>query len=131
MGTYLNWCSLDFTTLGRTNAAGASCNSEAREEVGRGDFTNIPDSVLFWAAYVLSRPLGATLGDTLTKPHTDGGLALGRIHFFARDGGCDGDPHRSNVTTPARSNRLTFPGGDREMKVADNPVQLISIIRIS
>jgi uncharacterized membrane-anchored protein len=42
-------------------------------------FTNIPDSVLFWAAYVLTRPLGATLGDTLTKPHTDGGLALGRI----------------------------------------------------
>jgi hypothetical protein len=59
--------------------AGASCNSEAREEVGRGDFTSIPDSVLFWAADVLTRSQGATLGDTLTKPHTDGGLALGRI----------------------------------------------------
>jgi uncharacterized membrane-anchored protein len=42
-------------------------------------FTNLPESVLFWAAYVLTRPLGATLGDTLTKPHSDGGLALGRI----------------------------------------------------
>ena len=42
-------------------------------------FTSLPDSVLFWAAYVLTRPLGATLGDTLTKPHTEGGLALGRI----------------------------------------------------
>jgi uncharacterized membrane-anchored protein len=35
--------------------------------------------VAFWAAYVLTRPLGATLGDTLTKPHQEGGLALGRI----------------------------------------------------
>lgn len=40
---------------------------------------SIPRGVLFWAAYVLTRPLGATLGDTLTKPHTEGGLALGRI----------------------------------------------------
>jgi uncharacterized membrane-anchored protein len=42
-------------------------------------FTSIPDSVLFWTAYILTRPLGATLGDTLTKPHDDGGLNLGRI----------------------------------------------------
>jgi uncharacterized membrane-anchored protein len=42
-------------------------------------FTKIPRSVLFWAAYSLTRPLGATLGDTLTKPHEEGGLALGRI----------------------------------------------------
>ena len=39
----------------------------------------IPPSVLFWAAYVLTRPLGATLGDTLTKPLAEGGLNLGRI----------------------------------------------------
>jgi uncharacterized membrane-anchored protein len=42
-------------------------------------WTDIPDSVLFWSAYVLTRPLGATLGDTLTKPIADGGLNLGRI----------------------------------------------------
>jgi uncharacterized membrane-anchored protein len=42
-------------------------------------FTRAPKSVLFWAAYVLTRPLGATLGDTLTKPHEQGGLAFGRI----------------------------------------------------
>ncbi len=42
-------------------------------------FTAIPESVLFWAAYVLTRPLGATLGDTLTKPGADGGLNLSRI----------------------------------------------------
>jgi uncharacterized membrane-anchored protein len=42
-------------------------------------FTRIPGAVLFWAAYVLTRPLGATLGDTLTKPHDAGGLNLDRI----------------------------------------------------
>lgn len=41
--------------------------------------TSAPASVLFWAAYVLTRPLGATLGDTLTKSHAEGGLELGRI----------------------------------------------------
>jgi uncharacterized membrane-anchored protein len=38
-----------------------------------------PQAVLFWAAYVLTRPLGATLGDTLTKPLKEGGLNLDRI----------------------------------------------------
>jgi uncharacterized membrane-anchored protein len=42
-------------------------------------FTNLPDSVLFWAAYVLTRPLGATLGDTLTKSHSEGGLGVSRL----------------------------------------------------
>jgi uncharacterized membrane-anchored protein len=42
-------------------------------------FTNLPKSVLFWAAYVLTRPLGATLGDTLTKTPAEGGLGLSRI----------------------------------------------------
>ena len=41
--------------------------------------TKLPHSVLFWAAYVLTRPLGATLGDILTKPHNQGGLNLSRI----------------------------------------------------
>lgn len=42
-------------------------------------FTKMSDAGLFWAAYVLTRPLGATLGDTLTKPRAQGGLNLGRI----------------------------------------------------
>jgi len=42
-----------------------------------------PQAVLFWAAYVLTRPLGATLGDTLTKPHAQGGLDFGRISATA------------------------------------------------
>ena len=42
-------------------------------------FGRLPPALLFWAAYVLTRPLGATLGDTLTKPHAQGGLQAGRI----------------------------------------------------
>ncbi len=41
--------------------------------------THLPKPVLFWSAYVLTRPLGTTLGDTLTKPASQGGLHLGRI----------------------------------------------------
>ncbi len=39
----------------------------------------LPQAVLFWAAYILTRPLGATLGDTLTKPVAQGGLDFGRF----------------------------------------------------
>ena len=36
------------------------------------------DAVLtFWIAYVLTRPLGASLGDGLSQPRADGGLGLG------------------------------------------------------
>jgi len=42
-------------------------------------FTKIPRTVLFWAAFILTRPLGATLGDILTKPLHEGGLNLDRI----------------------------------------------------
>lgn len=34
---------------------------------------------LFWAAFVLTRPFGATFGDLLTKPHSKGGLDFGTI----------------------------------------------------
>jgi len=40
--------------------------------------TNVSRVLLFWAAFVLSRPLGATVGDFLDKPVSDGGLALSR-----------------------------------------------------
>ena len=42
-------------------------------------FTRTSRVLLFWAAFVLTRPLGATLGDTLTKPLKAGGLDLGTI----------------------------------------------------
>ncbi|MEU1593907.1 hypothetical protein ABZ468_13875 [Streptomyces sp. NPDC005708] len=37
----------------------------------------VPNVVLFWIAFVLTRPLGATAGDFLTKPADKGGLDLG------------------------------------------------------
>lgn len=42
-------------------------------------FTKISTVVLFWVAFVLTRPFGATLGDFLTKPHEKGGLDFGTI----------------------------------------------------
>jgi uncharacterized membrane-anchored protein len=41
-------------------------------------WTNISRVLLFWAAFILSRPLGATVGDFLDKPLSEGGLALSR-----------------------------------------------------
>jgi uncharacterized membrane-anchored protein len=41
--------------------------------------TNISHTILFWAAFILTRPLGATLGDILTKPLAHGGLDFDRI----------------------------------------------------
>jgi uncharacterized membrane-anchored protein len=41
-------------------------------------WTNTSRVLLFWAAFILTRPLGATVGDYLDKPVTDGGLALSR-----------------------------------------------------
>jgi len=37
-------------------------------------------TALFWAAFVLTRPLGATLGDLLDKPLTQGGLQFSRLY---------------------------------------------------
>lgn len=37
----------------------------------------VPNVLLFWFAFVLTRPLGATAGDFLTKPVAKGGLDLG------------------------------------------------------
>jgi uncharacterized membrane-anchored protein len=42
-------------------------------------FTKLSHTLLLWTAFILTRPLGATLGDILTKPHANGGLNLGRI----------------------------------------------------
>jgi len=42
-------------------------------------FTKISRTVLFWTAFILTRPLGATAGDLLTKPHAAGGLDLSRF----------------------------------------------------
>jgi len=43
-------------------------------------FTGLSRTLLFWAAFILTRPLGATLGDLLDKPLNDGGLAFSRFY---------------------------------------------------
>ncbi len=40
--------------------------------------TQVSRVLLFWAAFILTRPLGATVGDFLDKPVADGGLNLSR-----------------------------------------------------
>lgn len=40
-------------------------------------FTRTSKVLLFWIAFVLTRPFGATMGDVLTKPNSRGGLGLG------------------------------------------------------
>ena len=43
-------------------------------------FTRLSRTALFWAAFILTRPLGATVGDFLDKPVADGGLAVSRLY---------------------------------------------------
>ena len=51
-------------------------------------FTQTSRVTLFWAAFILTRPLGATLGDLLDKPVTSGGFADQPLSRF-------GDPRRA------------------------------------
>jgi uncharacterized membrane-anchored protein len=46
-------------------------------------YTRMSHTLLFWLAFILTRPLGATLGDLLTKPYASGGLDRGRISSSA------------------------------------------------
>jgi uncharacterized membrane-anchored protein len=46
-------------------------------------WTKISRTFLFWAAFILTRPLGAVLGDFLDKPISHGGLALSRYSASA------------------------------------------------
>jgi hypothetical protein len=42
-------------------------------------FSPVPHVILFWIAFVLTRPFGATFGDLLTKSKAKGGLELGTL----------------------------------------------------
>ncbi len=46
-------------------------------------WTSVSRTVLFWAAFILTRPLGAVVGDFLDKPLSAGGLALSRYSASA------------------------------------------------
>ena len=45
--------------------------------------TRLSHTLLFWAAFILTRPLGAVVGDFLDKPLSEGGLALSRYSASA------------------------------------------------
>jgi uncharacterized membrane-anchored protein len=45
--------------------------------------TTLSRTMLFWAAFILTRPLGAVVGDFLDKPFSKGGLALSRYSASA------------------------------------------------
>ncbi len=42
-------------------------------------FSKVPRMLLFWLAFVLTRPFGATFGDFLTKPTSQGGIQFGTV----------------------------------------------------
>jgi uncharacterized membrane-anchored protein len=46
-------------------------------------YSRISHTLLFWMAFILTRPLGATVGDMLTKPLASGGLDLSRVSSSA------------------------------------------------
>lgn len=42
-------------------------------------YSKLNHTLLFWIAFIFTRPFGATFGDFLTKPHSKGGLDLGTL----------------------------------------------------
>src|SRR3981081_596003 len=46
-------------------------------------FSKVSRTLFFWSAFILARPLGATVGDFLDKPVADGGLAISRFSVSA------------------------------------------------
>lgn len=80
LGTALgDWVADDKGGLGLGYGGGALVFGAALALVAAAYFrTRISHTVLFWAAFVLTRPLGATVGDFLDKPRASGGLELSR-----------------------------------------------------
>ncbi|MFC7299580.1 hypothetical protein [Herminiimonas aquatilis] len=82
LGTALGDWTADTAGLGYTGAAlvfGALLALVAAAYF----WTKISRTLLFWAAFVLTRPLGAVVGDFLDKPLNAGGLALSRYSASA------------------------------------------------
>jgi uncharacterized membrane-anchored protein len=75
LGTALGDWTADTAGLGYTGAA-ILFGSLLALLAGAHLWTAISKTTLFWAAFILTRPLGAVLGDFLDKPVAAGGLAL-------------------------------------------------------
>lgn len=82
LGTALGDWTANFADLGYTGAAlvfGALLAIVA----GLYFWSRISRTALFWSAFILTRPLGAVVGDYLDKPIAEGGLALSRFSASA------------------------------------------------
>jgi uncharacterized membrane-anchored protein len=77
LGTALGDWTADSAGLGYTGAA-VLFGALLALVVGAYWWTSIARTWLFWAAFILTRPLGAVLGDFLDKPVSAGGLAMSR-----------------------------------------------------
>ncbi|MGJ7917019.1 hypothetical protein ACI48D_16285, partial [Massilia sp. LXY-6] len=90
LGTALgDWVADPLTGLGLGYQDGALLFAAGLALVAAAYFwTEVSHTVLFWAAFVLTRPLGATVGDFLDKPVANGGLAMDRFSASAALGAC-------------------------------------------
>ena len=82
LGTALGDWTADSAGLGYTGAA-IVFSALLALVVAAYYWTNVSRTVLFWAAFILTRPLGAVVGDFLDKPLSAGGLALSRYSASA------------------------------------------------
>jgi len=82
LGTALGDWTADSAGLGYAGAA-AIFGGLLAAVVGLYYLTGVSRVALFWAAFILTRPLGAVLGDLLDKPVTKGGLELSRYSASA------------------------------------------------
>jgi uncharacterized membrane-anchored protein len=78
LGTALGDWTADTAGLGYVGAA-AIFSALLALVAGAYFWTRVSRTALFWAAFVLTRPLGAVVGDFLDKPTDAGGLALSRF----------------------------------------------------
>jgi len=77
LGTALGDWTADTAGLGYTGAAMVFGGLLALVAAAY-HWTAISRTALFWTAFILTRPLGAVVGDFLDKPHDKGGLELSR-----------------------------------------------------
>ncbi|MGH6856065.1 MAG: COG4705 family protein [Methylocella sp.] len=77
LGTALGDWMADTNGLGYENGALVFTAGLALVAVGY-SYANVSHTLLFWAAIIFTRPLGATVGDLLDKPLAGGGLEISR-----------------------------------------------------
>ncbi|MGK5081534.1 COG4705 family protein [Janthinobacterium sp. HLX7-2] len=82
LGTALGDWTADSAGLGYTGAA-MVFSALLALIVAAYYWTNVSRTLLFWATFILTRPLGAVVGDFLDKPLSAGGLALSRYSASA------------------------------------------------